>query len=99
MNEGGNSTSCWMQERVGMAINVNFAGVRLYPPGGSGVVVQVGYPGFTRHDTFEKIAHNHEDPGVCLAFLRALRNARIISGVRSNDLMVFHINATVPQDV
>jgi len=82
-----------------MAIRVNFAGATIYKPGGSGMLVTpTNFPGYTRHESFIKIAHNNEDPGICLAFLRALVKARIISGVRCNDMIVFHINASVPNE-
>lgn len=80
-----------------MAINVRFNGANIFRPGGS-VTVQLNHPGFTRHESFIKIAHNNEDPGICIAALRALVGARIISGVRSDDLIVFHIDAKVPTD-
>ena len=83
-----------------MAINVQFRGMNLFPPGGSSMVVQ-NWPGYTRHEYGGgKVlsAQGLEDARECLAFLRALRNVRLITGVRCSHIPTFYINASVPNE-
>jgi len=87
-----------------MAINKSFSGVNVYPPGGSGLTVMStvqNWPGYTRHEYGGgKVltAQGLEDARECLAFLRALRNVRLITGVRCSHIPTFYINASVPNE-